>query len=42
MYVFIDEVQMIDNFEKVVDSLFIKENVDVYITGSNSQMGLGT
>lgn len=25
-----------DKFEKVVDSLFIKENVDLYITGSNA------
>ncbi len=37
-YVFIDEVQNCKNFEKVVDSLFIKENVDVYITGSNAYM----
>jgi Predicted ATPase (AAA+ superfamily) len=37
-YVFIDEVQQCSNFEKAVDSLFIKENVDVYITGSNAYM----
>ena len=37
-YVFIDEVQQCKSFEKVVDSLFIKENVDVYITGSNANM----
>jgi len=37
-YVFIDEVQQCTNFEKAVDSLFIKENVDVYITGSNAHM----
>ena len=37
-YVFIDEVQQCANFEKAVDSLFIKENVDVYITGSNAHM----
>lgn len=37
-YIFIDEVQSCDNFEKVVDSLFIKDNVDVYITGSNAYM----
>ena len=37
-YVFIDEVQQCKNFEKAVDSLFIKENVDVYITGSNAEM----
>ena len=37
-YVFIDEVQQCKDFEKAVDSLFIKENVDVYITGSNAHM----
>lgn len=37
-YVFLDEVQMVPSFERVVDSLFIKENVDVYITGSNAHM----
>ena len=37
-YVFIDEVQNCNNFEKVVDSLFIKDNVDIYITGSNAYM----
>lgn len=37
-YVFIDEVQQCPGFEKAVDSLFIKKNVDVYITGSNAHM----
>ncbi|MDR0837485.1 MAG: ATP-binding protein [Propionibacteriaceae bacterium] len=37
-YVFIDEVQMIDSFEKAVDSLYVKDNVDIYVTGSNSKM----
>jgi hypothetical protein len=37
-YVFIDEVQNCHGFEKVVDSLFIKDRVDVYITGSNAYM----
>lgn len=37
-YVFIDEVQQCKSFEKAVDSLFLKENVDVYITGSNATM----
>lgn len=37
-YVFLDEVQNIDNFPKVVDSLYIKKNVDIYITGSNAYM----
>lgn len=37
-YIFLDEVQIISHFEKLVDGLFIKENVDIYITGSNSHM----
>jgi len=36
VYVFLDEIQHVENFERVVDSLFIKENVDLYITGSNA------
>jgi len=35
-YVFLDEVQHVPHFEKAVDSLFIKEKVDIYITGSNA------
>lgn len=35
-YVFLDEIQHVAQFEKAVDSLFIKTNVDVYITGSNA------
>ena len=35
-YIFLDEVQKVDGFEQVVDSLYVKENVDLYITGSNS------
>ena len=35
-YIFLDEIQHVDKFEKVVDSLFIKDNVDLYITGSNA------
>lgn len=37
-YIFLDEVHHIDNFPKVVDSLYIKKNVDIYITGSNAYM----
>lgn len=37
-YVFLDEIQTIPQFQKAVDSLFIKDNVDVYITGSNAYM----
>lgn len=35
-YIFLDEVQHVEAFEKAVDSLFLKENCDVYITGSNA------
>lgn len=37
-YIFLDEVQLVENYQKVVDSLFVRDNVDVYITGSNAQM----
>ncbi len=37
-YIFIDEVQKCSEFEKAVDSLFIKKNCDVYITGSNAYL----
>ena len=35
-YVFLDEVQRIANFEKLVDALFVKNDIDLYITGSNA------
>jgi len=38
MYIFLDEVQRVDNFQKAVDSLFVKKNCDVYITGSNAYL----
>lgn len=37
-YIFLNEVHHIDDFPKVVDSLYIKKNVDIYITGSNAYM----
>lgn len=37
-YIFIDEIQSIPNFEKALDSLYIKNNVDLYVTGSNAFM----
>lgn len=37
-YIFLDEVQEVPSFEKVVDSLSIKDQVDIYITGSNAYM----
>ena len=40
-YLFIDEIQNVRDFEKAVDGLFIKKNVDLYLTGSNSRMQSG-
>ena len=37
-YIFIDEVQKVEEFQKAVDSLYIKKNVDLYITGSNANL----
>lgn len=35
-YIFIDEIQHCQDFPRLIDSLYIKENVDLYITGSNA------
>ncbi|MBS9773774.1 MAG: ATP-binding protein [Tenacibaculum sp.] len=37
-YIFLDEVQLIDDFEKLVNSLFTKKNIDLYVTGSNAYL----
>lgn len=37
-YIFLDEIQKVGSFEKVVDSLYVKENTDIYITGSNAYL----
>lgn len=37
-YIFLDEIQNVPDFPKVVDSLYVKSNTDVYITGSNSYL----
>lgn len=37
-YIFLDEVQLIDNFEKLINSLYTKKNIDLYITGSNAYL----
>ncbi|MCL2832729.1 MAG: ATP-binding protein [Treponema sp.] len=40
-YVFIDEIQNVKDFQKAADGLFIKKNVDLYLTGSNSKIQSG-
>jgi predicted AAA+ superfamily ATPase len=37
-YIFLDEVQNVADFERIVDSLYIKKNVDLYVTGSNAHL----
>ena len=37
-YIFLDEIQKVPAFEKVIDSLYVKPDVDIYITGSNAYM----
>ncbi|MBX2966218.1 MAG: ATP-binding protein [Cyclobacteriaceae bacterium] len=37
-YVFLDEIQMIDNFERLLDGLHLLKNTDVYVTGSNAYL----
>lgn len=37
-YIFLDEVQNISSFEKMVDGLYASKNIDVYITGSNANL----
>lgn len=41
-YVLIDEVQNVPEFQKAIDSLYIRPNIDLYITGSNSKLLRGT
>lgn len=37
-YIFLDEIQNVQDFPKVLDSLYIKDNIDIYVTGSNAYM----
>ncbi len=37
-YIFLDEIQKVTDFEKVVDSLYVQPDIDIYITGSNAYM----
>ncbi|MDR0982321.1 MAG: ATP-binding protein [Culturomica sp.] len=37
-YVFLDEIQQVKEFERLVDGLYVKPNIDVYVTGSNAYL----
>lgn len=37
-YLFIDEIQNTEHFEKAINSLYLNKNIDIYITGSNSRI----
>ena len=37
-YIFLDEVQNVEKFQKAVSSLYLKSNIDIYITGSNAYL----
>ncbi len=37
-YIFLDEVQLLNNFEKLINALFTKKNIDLYVTGSNAYL----
>ena len=38
IYLFFDEIQVVPQWEKLINSYFAKENFDIYITGSNSKL----
>jgi len=38
VYFFLDEIQNVSDFQRVIDSLYIRDNVDIYLTGSNGTM----
>ena len=38
IYLLLDEIQQVDQFQRVVDSFFAKGDVDIYLTGSNAKM----
>lgn len=37
-YIFLDEIQNVNEFQRVIDSIFLNENADIYITGSNAYL----
>ena len=40
-YLFLDEMQMVENFRKVIDSMFLLDNIDIYVTGINAYLRSG-
>lgn len=37
-YIFLDEIQQISKFEKLIDGLYVEKNIDLYVTGSNAYL----
>ena len=37
-YIFLDEIQKVKDFQVIIDSLYVKKNIDIYITGSNADL----
>ncbi|MGM9837909.1 MAG: ATP-binding protein [Paludibacteraceae bacterium] len=37
-YIFLDEVQQVPQFERLVDALFVRQEIDLYVTGSNAYL----
>ena len=37
-YIFLDEIQSVPQFEKLIGSLYVKKNIDLYVTGSNAYL----
>lgn len=37
-YIFLDEIQNVKEFQRVIDSIFLNDNADIYITGSNAYL----
>ncbi|MBR2081593.1 MAG: ATP-binding protein [Elusimicrobiaceae bacterium] len=40
-YVFFDEVQNVPDFQRADDALYLKKNVELYLSESNSRLGIG-
>ena len=38
LYIFLDEIQKVKDFQEIIDSLYVKKNIDIYLTGSNADL----